>query len=141
MRVARRIKQRMYYALLIGKEPIYERDDQGNIIYRIQAGERIPVETGEFKDKYSNPIMFFNSISGQLTLMTIFTGISHTAYAQRQNPLNQEITFSTGYLDPFDKEFSGAPCAPSKPAHSIVGTSPPIFPVVSKSMNSNAFWY
>lgn len=67
MRVARRIKQRMYYALLVGKEPIYERDDNGNIIYRIHAGERIPVETGEFKDKYSEPIMFFNSISGQLT--------------------------------------------------------------------------
>lgn len=44
---------------------------------------------------------------GIIALMTIFTGISHTAYAQRQNPLNQEITFSTGYLDPFDKEFSG----------------------------------
>ena len=67
MRVARRIKQRMYYALLIGKEPIYERDDNGNIIYRIHAGERIPVETGYFEDKYSDPIMFFNSISGQLT--------------------------------------------------------------------------
>lgn len=67
MRVARRIKQRMYYALLIGKEPIYERDDNGNIIYRIHDGERIPVETGYFDDIYTDPIMFFNSISGQLT--------------------------------------------------------------------------
>lgn len=66
MRVARRIKQRMYYALLVGKEPIYERDDNGNIIYRIHAGERIPVETGEFKDKYSEPIMF--SIQSQDSL-------------------------------------------------------------------------
>ena len=67
MRVARRIKQRMYYALLVGKEPIYERDDNGNIIYRIHGGERLPVETGYFDDIYSEPIMFFNSISGQLT--------------------------------------------------------------------------
>ena len=44
---------------------------------------------------------------GIIALMTIFTSISNTAYAQRQNPLNQEITFSTGYLEPFDKGFSG----------------------------------
>ena len=44
---------------------------------------------------------------GIIALMTIFTGISHTAYAQRQKPLNQEITLSTGYLEPFDKDFSG----------------------------------
>ena len=47
--------------------------------------------------------MRIRSMMGIIALMTIFTGISHTAYAQRQNPLNQEITFSTGYLDPFDK--------------------------------------
>ena len=67
MRTPRRIKQRMYYALIVGKKPIYERDDNGNIVYRLINGERIPVITGENEDKYSAPIEFYNSISGELT--------------------------------------------------------------------------
>ena len=57
----------MYYALLTGKEPIYERDEKGNIVYLIEHGERIPMETGEKRDIYGDPIEFYNSISGTLT--------------------------------------------------------------------------
>ena len=67
MRMPRRVRQKMTYALLIGKEPVYEKDDMGNIIYRIIAGEKIPKSTGEYRYVYSDPIGFYNSISGNLT--------------------------------------------------------------------------
>lgn len=67
MRTPRKIKQPLVYALLRGKEPIYERDEEGKIIYLIIAGEKIPKKTGEMRDTYSTPITFYNSISGQLT--------------------------------------------------------------------------
>ena len=67
MRTSRRVRQPLIYALLKGKEPIYERDKDGNIIYKIVAGEKIPKTTGEKRDIYSAPITFYNSISGQLT--------------------------------------------------------------------------
>ena len=67
MRTPRRVRQPLIYALLKGKEPIYERDKDGNIIYKIVAGEKIPKTTGEKRDIYSDPITFYNSISGQLT--------------------------------------------------------------------------
>lgn len=67
MRTPRRVRQPLIYALLKGKEPIYERDKDGNIIYKIVAGEKIPKTTGEKRDIYSAPITFYNSISGQLT--------------------------------------------------------------------------
>jgi len=67
MRTPRRFKQRMYYALLVGREPVYELDDRGNIIYIYSHGEQIPKQTGETRDKYGSPIEFYNSISGELT--------------------------------------------------------------------------
>ena len=67
MRTPRRIKQPLIYALLKGKEPIYERDKEGNIVYKIIGGEKIPKTTGEKRDVYSAPITFYNSISGDLT--------------------------------------------------------------------------
>lgn len=92
MRVPRRIKQKMYYSLLIGKEPIYERDDLGRIVYQIIAGERIPIETGESLDKYSEPVEFFNSISGELTedelkaFGTVNNATSKITYKRDQYP-------------------------------------------------------
>lgn len=67
MRNPRKFRQKMYYALLIGKEPVYERDDRGDIVYLYHKGDQIPVETGEKRDVYSSPIEFYNSISGELT--------------------------------------------------------------------------
>lgn len=67
MRTPRRIRQRMFYALLKGKEPVYERDDKGNIIYRIIGGEKVPKKTGEDRYVYSKPVEFYNTISGSLT--------------------------------------------------------------------------
>ena len=67
MRIPRKLKQPLLYALLKGKEPIYERDKDGNIVYKIIGGEKIPKTTGEKRDVYSSPITFYNSISGQLS--------------------------------------------------------------------------
>lgn len=67
MQTPRRVKQPLIYALLKGKEPVYERDKDGNIIYKIIAGENVPKTTGEKRDVYSSPVTFYNSISGQLS--------------------------------------------------------------------------
>ena len=67
MRTPRKAKQQMHYALLVGKEDIFVTDDNGNIVYQIVGGEKIPKKTGEKQDLYSEPVGFYNSISGQLT--------------------------------------------------------------------------
>lgn len=67
MRTPRKIKQPLIYSLIVGREPIYERDDDGNIIYRIIGGERIPKKSGDYRYIYSKPVTFYNSISGDLT--------------------------------------------------------------------------
>jgi len=45
----------------------YVRDDYGNIIYDIIGGEYVPRKTGEPIITFSEPVEFFNSISGELT--------------------------------------------------------------------------
>ena len=56
MRTARKVKQSMYYALKGEPQPIYERDDNGNIIYLIHGGEQIPKETGETTNGIEEPV-------------------------------------------------------------------------------------
>lgn len=98
MRTPRRIKQRMHYALLIGKEPIYETDDEGNIIYEIRAGERIPIDTGNTKEIYSKPVEFYNSISGELSENELQAfGTQNTADAKMTYKRGQ-YPFRTGTL-------------------------------------------
>ena len=98
MQTPRRIRQRMFYALLIGKEPVYELDDNGNIVYTIVHGEMIPKKTGEKRDKYGTPIQFYNSISGQLSenelqaFGTLNTASAKMTYKRAQYP------FKTGTL-------------------------------------------
>lgn len=67
IRTNRRIRQKMYYVMPIGQVPIYETDDDGNIIYIIRGGTKIPKESGLYKQGYSTPTMFYNSITGTLT--------------------------------------------------------------------------
>lgn len=63
MRTLAKNKQKMYYALQIGEVPVYETDADGNIIYITVDGEKIPVETGETKIGYGNPVEFFGNIA------------------------------------------------------------------------------
>ena len=76
MRTLRRNQQSMKYALQIGEVPIYNRDENGEIIYEHyedsdgniiyyedENGNRIPSETGEYEIGYSKPVSFFSSIA------------------------------------------------------------------------------
>ena len=66
----------MKYALQIGEVPIYNRDENGEIIYEHyedsdgniiyyldENGNKIPSETGEYEVGYSEPREFFGSIA------------------------------------------------------------------------------
>lgn len=67
----------MKYALQIGEVPIYNRDENGEIIYEYyedsdgniiyyedENGNKIPSETGEYEIGYSEPVsLFFSSIA------------------------------------------------------------------------------
>lgn len=63
MRLLEKNKQDLKYALQVGEVPIYERDEDGNIIYIEVDGQKVPVETGETEPGYSNPIDFRGNIS------------------------------------------------------------------------------
>ena len=63
MRNLKKNKQTMYYALLNKTQPVYERDELGNIIYIEIDGVRVPVETGETELVYSKPVKFKGNIS------------------------------------------------------------------------------
>lgn len=52
-------KQKMYYALQIGEVPIYE-------YYTDSGGNKIPLETGEYKIGYGKPVEFFGNINNKL---------------------------------------------------------------------------
>ncbi len=57
----------MHYSLQGEKVPIYETDEDGNIIYYEDAdGNRIPLETGEHETGYSKPVSFFANINNKL---------------------------------------------------------------------------
>ena len=68
MRTARRKTQKMFYSNIHKSEPIYLKDEEGNIVYRTMPdGQTIPVKDGETKEGYDEPTEFYNSISGTLT--------------------------------------------------------------------------
>lgn len=63
MRLLRKNMQPMKYSLQDGRVPIYERDENGDIVYIEVDGEKIPVETGEYETGYSTPVDFMGNIS------------------------------------------------------------------------------
>lgn len=65
MRTLAKNKQKMFYALLIGEQPIYELDDNGNKIidYVDEEGNIYYRETGETELVYSDPVLFYANIS------------------------------------------------------------------------------
>ena len=63
MRLLRKNMQPMKYALQEGRVPIYETDENGDIVYIEVDGEKIPVETGEYETGYSAPVDFMGNIS------------------------------------------------------------------------------
>lgn len=63
MRLLRKNMQPMKYSLQDGRVPIYERDENGDIVYIEVDGQKIPVETGEYETGYSDPVDFMGNIS------------------------------------------------------------------------------
>lgn len=63
MRNLKKNKQTMYYSLLNKTQPVYERDEFGNIVYIEIDGVRVPVETGETELVYGEPVKFQGNIS------------------------------------------------------------------------------
>lgn len=57
-------KQSMKYSLQGERVPIYETDENGNIIYYEDSdGNKIPMETGEYTTGYSQPVSFDGNIA------------------------------------------------------------------------------
>lgn len=64
MRCLNKNKQKLYYALLVGKSPVYKLDRNGNkIVDYIKDGKTYYVETGETELLYSEPVAFKGNIS------------------------------------------------------------------------------
>lgn len=63
MRLLRKNMQPMKYSLQDGRVPIYERDENGDIVYIEVEGQKVPVETGEYETGYSAPVDFMGNIS------------------------------------------------------------------------------
>lgn len=84
MRLLRKNMQQMKYSLQDGRVPIYERDENGDIVYIEVDGEKIPVETGEYETGYSAPVDFMGNINNKLAEVLIKNfGIDDTTnYAQ-----------------------------------------------------------
>lgn len=98
MRTPRKVRQPLIYALLKGKRPVYERDENGNIIYKIIGGKMIPKTTGEMEDYYSDPITFYNSISGDLTESELQAFGTQSNVSAKMTYKRNQYPFKTGTL-------------------------------------------
>lgn len=57
-------KQPLYYALQKSEQvPIYETDDEGNVIYDEIDGETVPRESGKSESRYEDPVKFYGNIN------------------------------------------------------------------------------
>lgn len=62
-----RNKQKMYYSIPSGTEPIYETDDDGNIItFTDDDGNEYNMETGENYTSYGEAVEFSANITGHI---------------------------------------------------------------------------
>ena len=127
MRTPRKIKQPLIYALLKGKRPVYERDENGDIIYKIIGGEQVPKTTGEPRDYYSSPITFYNSLSGDLTESELQAFGAQSNISAKMTYKRNQYPFKTGTLiwKTSEVEFleDGTPDTKS-PDYKVVGVMP-----------------
>lgn len=85
-------KQKMFYSIPTGNTiPVYERDENGQIKHMIIDGELVPVESGESEPEYSEPVIFKNGISGQLSksIIKAFGIDDSSTYAQMDCMANE----------------------------------------------------
>lgn len=65
MRTLARNKQKLYYSLYLGQEPEYALDENGMKVveYIDEDGNVYYVETGNYVDVYSQPVIFYGNIA------------------------------------------------------------------------------
>ena len=82
MRTLRKNKTRLWYALNVGEVPVYQTDDEGNVVTITVRHVATPVRTGEMKQGYTTPIEFKGNIvkSGGQAQATAF-GLSLEDYS------------------------------------------------------------
>ena len=98
MRTPRRVKQRMYYAIPTGLVDVYELDSRGNIKYQEVNGKRIPIVKSK-KMQYSSPVMFYNSITSDLTADDLASfGADNSGKKAKMSYRFNEYPFKTGVL-------------------------------------------
>lgn len=93
MKTLRKNKQKMYYSLPIGEQPIYKLDENGNkvISYVDEEGNIYYEDTGETEIVYSKPVQFMNGISGKLSevLVKEFGIDDSSMYAEMDTEANR----------------------------------------------------
>lgn len=97
----RKNAQRMFYSSQCGTVPVYELDEDGNKIidYVDEDGNIYYRETGETEILYSEPVEFFNGISGKLSESLIESfGISDTSMYAQIDYMANEYPFKAGML-------------------------------------------
>lgn len=71
MRTLKKNKQKMYYASQVSNVEVYQRDENGNIVYKEFTydgiTERVPVSIGILETAYSEPEVLYANICSQLT--------------------------------------------------------------------------
>lgn len=96
MRMLDRNKLDMRFALQRESVPVYERDENGEILYCEVDGERVPIETGETESVYGRPESFRARISQTLT------EAQRQAFGIDNSSVSAIITADKGLL-PFQK--------------------------------------
>lgn len=96
MRLARKNRQKLKYALYKGREDIAQTDSGGEIVYD-DSGE--PLRTGSKRANYKRPVEFFANISSELTQddLTAF-GIDNSTGKAKIVYKRDEFPFKTGTL-------------------------------------------
>lgn len=75
----------MYYALQGESFPVYETDEEGNILYYTDKdGNKYPMSTGEVQTGYGQPVEFKANINGKLhdIIIRAFGADNSSNYAQ-----------------------------------------------------------
>ena len=124
MRTPRSIKQRMFYAIPTGVEQEYERDEHGEIIYKEINGKRLPVKKGKPKTRYSAAILFYNSITGELTADDLASfGADNSGKKAKITFKKSEYPFQTGTLIWKESEvkYVNGEVDPSSADYTIIG--------------------
>jgi len=82
MRLTLQNKINMKYSLLHDIVPVYQTDDEGNIIYDEIDGEQVPRDTGKTRSRYEAAVDFCANVnfSGQSEIRYTVYGLSKSQY-------------------------------------------------------------